>query len=123
MRKSHYPFYIAHKKYVLNKFKIRPCSKGEFLCLCYLEQKIGYFSRITDIVTTNCNGKNKYFFIKHEDGVIGTISFEFNDKNKRWKIGYVKLTAMPEQFIFIRKVLFEKSNIFIIQNILKNNSF
>ena len=125
MKKSHYPLQISYKKYALNKFEVKPYSETESLfSLYYLNQKIGFFSRTTDLITTNCNGKNKYFFIRHiynpqiyplpsheHNEVIGTISFEFGDKSKKWKIGYVKLTSIPEQFLFDRKVLFEKLHV------------
>lgn len=101
------PTKITRRKYTLNKFEVRPYSETMF-DLYYSKQKIGWFSRKSDVITTSNSGKNQYIFLKDVKQVIGTILFTFNDKTDKWKIGYVKLKIVPEKILSIRTVLFEK---------------
>lgn len=98
---------ITRRKYTLNKFEVKPFSETMF-DVYYSKQKIGWFSRKSDIITTSNSGKNQYIFLKDGHQVIGTISFEFNIETDKWKIGYIKLRIVPDRILSIRKVLFEK---------------
>lgn len=110
--KDSYPF--IPKKYTLKKFNVKPLYSNcqfELLSVNFLENEIGYFN-ITNPITINNNGKNKFFFIKNhksnDNEVMGTIAFKFNTNTEKWKIDYVALKVVPNVLLSSKKVLTEK---------------
>ena len=116
-----YPAFVC-RKHKLKKFEVRPSKVWNLYFVYFNKKDIGYFEKDKSI-RRDKNGRQIYFFInqsfKHKSNLnnpkyishdkIGTISFFFNDRTEKWKIKYITINKIPEQFLNDRKVLIEKT--------------